>query len=117
MKKTLKTAPGGLAGQLDWITTVIPFAVILLLCAIFFKNPEGSGNVVASIRYFLGDELGSCYLLMGLGIFLCSLYIAFSRYGKIRLGDGEKPQYSSFQWGSMMFTAGLAADILLFPYQ
>ncbi|MCI9634828.1 MAG: BCCT family transporter [Hungatella sp.] len=114
MKKTLKTAPGGLAGQLDWITTVIPFAVILLLCAIFFKNPEGSGNVVASIRYFLGDELGSCYLLMGLGIFLCSLYIAFSRYGKIRLGDGEKPQYSSFQWGSMMFTAGLAADILFY---
>lgn len=100
--------------QLDLITTIIPFVCILLLCALFFFNPEGSGNVLASIRYFLGDELGGCYLVMGLGIFLCSLYIAFSRYGHIRLGEGEKPQYSSFQWGAMMFTSGLAADILFY---
>ena len=40
--------------------------------------------------------------------------MAFSRYGKIKLGNLEKPQYSSFQWGSMMFTAGLAADILFY---
>ena len=102
------------AKQLDWITTVIPFISIVFLCVLFFAAPEASGRVLSSIRYFLGDELGSCYLLMGLGIFLCSLYIAFSRYGTIRLGAGEKPQYTSFQWGSMMFTAGLAADILFY---
>ena len=100
--------------QLDWITTVVPFITILLLCILFFAVPEASGRVVASIRYFLGDEFGSCYLLMGLGIFLCSLYIAFSPYGAICLGADKKPQYSSFQWGSMMFTAGLAADILFY---
>ena len=100
--------------QLDLVTTLIPFICILLLCTVFFIDPEGSGSVLASIRYFLGDELGSCYLLMGLGIFLCSLYIAFSPYGSIVLGDEKKPQYSSFQWGSMLFTAGLAADILFY---
>jgi len=99
---------------LDLITTIIPFVCILLLCALFFFCPESSGNVLASIRYFLGDELGSCYLIMGLFIFLCSLYIAFSRYGHIRLGEDEKPEYSSFQWGAMMFTSGLAADILFY---
>lgn len=102
------------AGRLDWITTVIPFTCILFLCLVFFALPETSGRILASVRSFLGDELGACYLLMGLGIFLCSLYIAFSRYGAIRLGAGETPQYSSFQWGSMMFTAGLAADILFY---
>ena len=100
--------------HLDWITTIIPFVCIVFLCILFFVMPEKSGRVLASVRYFLGDELGSCYLLMGLGIFLCSLYIAFSRYGAIRLGTDQKPQYSSFQWGSMMFTAGLAADILFY---
>lgn len=102
------------SGKLDWVTTVIPFICILFLCALFFAVPDTSGRVVASIRYFLGDKLGSCYLIMGLGIFLCSLYMAFSRYGTISLGKEEKPQYSSFQWGSMMFTAGLAADILFY---
>ena len=102
------------ARQLDLVTTVIPFFCILLLCIVFFVYPEASGRILSSIRYFLGDELGSCYLVMGLGIFLCSLYIAFSRYGAIRLGQDEKPRYTSFQWGSMMFTAGLAADILFY---
>ena len=53
------------------------------------------------------------FLLSLIHIFL-SLYIAFSRYGTIRLGDCEKPAYSNFQWGSMMFTSGLAADILFY---
>lgn len=112
-KESINSAPK-LTKQLDWITTVIPFISILLLCVVFFVNPDGSGGVLASIRYFLGNELGSYYLLMGLGIFLCSLYIAFSKYGTICLGEEAKPQYSSFQWGSMMFTAGLAADILFY---
>lgn len=114
MKKTPANDRSRSAGPIDLVTTVIPFFCILLLCVVFFMDPDGSGRVLASIRYFLGDELGSCYLIMGLGIFLCSLYIACSRYGSIRLGEGEKPQYSSFQWGSMMFTAGLAADILFY---
>ena len=53
---------------------------------------------------------------MGLGAVICSLYMAFSRFGSIKLGDMEKPQYTAFQWGSMMFTAGLAADILFYSF-
>ena len=100
--------------QLDWITTVVPFIFILMLCTLFMLNPEGSSAILGSIRYFLGDQLGSYYLVIGLGVFLCSLYIAFSRYGSIKLGNIEKPEYSSFKWGTMMFTAGLAADILFY---
>lgn len=100
--------------QLDWITTVIPFISILILCALFILNPQASSNVLGNIRYLLGDRLGSYYLLIGLAVFICSLYMAFSRFGNIRLGNLEKPEYSSFKWGSMMFTAGLAADILFY---
>ena len=31
-------------------------------------------------------------------------------------GQEEKPKYSFFAWGSMMFTAGLAADILFYSF-
>ncbi|MEG0369761.1 MAG: BCCT family transporter, partial [Hungatella sp.] len=100
--------------QLDWVTTIVPFICIVLLCGTFMLNPEGSGKMLASIRFFLGNEFGSYYLLIGLGFFLCSLYMAFSKYGAIKLGNIEKPEYSGFKWGSMMFTAGLAADILFY---
>lgn len=112
MKKNFKQN-SNLKNQLDWFTTLVPFLCILALCFFFILSPDTSSAVLASIRFFLGDQFGSYYLIMGLGVFLCSLYIAFSRYGSIRLGDG-KPEYSPFQWGSMMFTAGLAADILFY---
>lgn len=54
------------------------------------------------------------YALLGVGIVGCTLYIAFSKFGKIKLGDCEKPQYRSFQWGTMIFTSTMAADILFY---
>ena len=101
-------------GKLDITTTLIPLAGIVFLCILFLTYPDQSGSVLASIRTFLGDELGSYYLIIGLFTFLCSIYMAFSRYGTIKLGNCEKPQYSNFKWGAMMFTAGLAADILFY---
>ncbi len=112
--KQTQTSPQTLQKRIDWVTTLVPFVTILLLCTLFMAAPQKSGDVLASIRWWLGDEMGSFYLLMGFGAFLCSLYIAFSKYGDIRLGNLKKPQYSPFQWGSMMFTAGLAADILFY---
>ena len=103
-----------LSKELDWTTTIIPFLCIVLLCVLFTLAPGRSASALASIRAFLGDELGFYYLVIGLFTFLCSLYIAFSKYGSIRLGKLDKPQYSNFKWGSMMFTAGLAADILFY---
>lgn len=105
-----------LIGQLDLVTTFLPFICIVALCLTFVLYPEKSSDILASIRYFLGDQMGSYYLIIGLGVFICSIYMAFSRFGKIKLGELEKPEYSNFKWGSMMFTAGLAADILFYSF-
>lgn len=103
--------------KIDWMITLIPLLIIIILCILFFYMPNESNNVLSQIRFFLGDTLGVYYLIIGLGIFLLSLFIAFSRFGKIRLGkQNEKPKYSFFAWGSMMFTAGLAADILFYSF-
>lgn len=103
--------------KIDLVTTVIPFVIILLLCTLFIFNPEGSTNVIGIIRSFLGDTLGLYYLVIGLGIFLISIWIAFSDIGKIRLGGkDEKPKYNFFTWGAMIFTCGLAADILFYSF-
>lgn len=101
--------------RLDPITTFLPFLLILLLCAAFLLAPEASKQYLDALRFFLQETFGTCYLAVGLGIFFLSLYLAFSRYGSIRLGAAsETPQYSNFAWGSMMFTCGLAADILFY---
>lgn len=103
--------------QVDWMITLVPFLLIVVLCILFFFMPDQSNAVLSQIRYFFGNTFGTYYLIIGLGIFLVSIYVAVSKYGDIVLGDpGEKPKYSFFAWGSMMFTCGLAADILFYSF-
>ena len=102
-------------GKIDWMITLVPLAIVIALCVLFFFAPEQSNAVLSQIRFFFGDTFGTYYLVIGLGIFIFSLYIAGSKYGNIVLGEqNEKPKYSFFAWGSMMFTCGLAADILFY---
>lgn len=104
-------------GTIDWLITIVPLAVVVGLGLLFFLMPEQSNRIISQIRFLFGDTLGVYYLVIGLGIFLISLFVAFSKYGTIVLGgQDEKPKYSFFAWGSMMFTAGLAADILFYSF-
>lgn len=103
--------------KIDWMITLVPLGIIIGLCVLFFLMPDQSNLVLGKIRFFFGDTLGSYYLIIGLGIFLLSLYVAGSKYGNIVLGKpDEKPQYSFLTWGAMMFTCGLAADILFYSF-
>ena len=103
--------------KIDWMITLVPLVLVVGLSVLFFLLPEQSNQVLSQIRFFFGDTFGVYYLLIGLGIFLVSIYIAASRYGTIVLGaPDEKPKYSFFAWGSMMFTCGLAADILFYSF-
>ena len=103
--------------KIDWMITLVPLGMIIALCILFFLMPERSNLVLSQIRFFFGDTFGVYYLIIGLGIFVLSLYLAGSKYGDIVLGQpGEKPKYSFFSWGAMMFTCGLAADILFYSF-
>ena len=104
-------------GKVDWMITLVPLVLVIALCLLFFLMPTQSNEVINNIRFFLGDTMGSYYLVIGLGVFLISMFFALSKYGNIVLGkQDEKPKYSFFAWGSMMFTAGLAADILFYSF-
>lgn len=103
--------------NIDPFTTFIPFICIFICCIFFIAAPSASTSALSAIRGFLENDLGSYYLVIGLGVFLTTLYMAFSKYGQIVLGKpGEKPKYSFFAWGSMMFSSGLAADILFYSF-
>lgn len=104
-------------GKIDWIITLVPLFLIIALCILFFIMPNQSNKILSQIRFFFGDTLGTYYLIIGLGIFILSIFIGSSKYGNIILGkQDEKPKYSFFSWGCMMFTCGLAADILFYSF-
>ena len=110
----MKTDRKTLGRELDWVSMIVPLTVVLIICALFMIFPDRSKLVLSVVRGFLGDDFGLYYALMGTGTLGCTLYIAFSKFGRIKLGDCEKPQYRSFQWGMMIFTSTMAADILFY---
>lgn len=100
--------------RIDWLTTLIPFAGVAILGIVFTLVPEGSKTILEAIRKFIGDDCGIYYAILGVGVFWLSIWTAFSKYGKVRLGGGNIPQYGNFIWGAMIFTSALAADIMFY---
>ncbi len=58
---------------------------------------------------------GSGTLLLTLIGFFLLVYVAFSRYGDIKLGDSA-PEYSTFKWVSMMISCGLGSATVYWAF-
>ena len=103
--------------RIDWMVTLVPFILIMSLAAYLFIFPDQANGAISKVRFFFGDTVGLYYLVIGLATLIVSVFLCVSKYGDIVLGDpDEKPKYSFFTWGSMMFTCGLAADILFYSF-
>lgn len=103
--------------RIDWMITLVPFILIVGIAVLLSVFPDESNVIISQVRFFFGDTLGIYYLVMGLAVLLISAFLSFSKYGDIVLGKPEeKPKYPFFVWGSMMFTCGLAADILFYSF-
>lgn len=93
-----------LRDEIDWIATLVPLFGVLFLGLLFLIFPDSSSAVLEGVRGFLGDQFSIYYAMLGVGVFLCSMYVAFSKYGRIVLGGNEsKVEYSNFQWGVEIF--------------
>ncbi|MBM6825419.1 BCCT family transporter [Veillonella magna] len=103
--------------NIDWMITLFPFFVIIGIALFLFIFPIQSNRIISEVRSFLGDTLGVYYLIIGIMVFITSIWLAGSKYGNLTLGNaGEQPQYTFWEWGCMMFTCGLAADILFYSF-
>lgn len=101
--------------KIDWVTMLCPFFIVVAMMVVFMISPKGSQNVVDTLRGFFGDTIGLYYPLLAIGCVVVALYVAMKpKYGNIRLGDSEKPLYSDFKWGTMIFTSTMAADIMFY---
>ncbi|MCJ7857857.1 BCCT family transporter [Corynebacterium kalidii] len=97
--------------------TVFGVAAVLMVSFITWGivSPATVGDVASTVFAWSLEHFG--WLLnstMMLGVIVMA-YLAFSRFGKIKLGkDDEKPEFSRFSWVAMMFGAGIGVGIFFF---
>ena len=65
--------------QIDWLISIIPIILVILLCIYFTTDPQGANLWIAQIRFYFTDTFGLYYLAIGLAVFLFSLPI-YPRY-------------------------------------
>ena len=75
-----------LKGRIDWVTTLIPFVIVLAMMLVFMLIPTQSKLFVDTLRSFFGDTIGIYYAILGIGCVLLALYLALKdKYGNIKL--------------------------------
>lgn len=95
----------------------IPFLIIIGLCILFFTYPNQTNEFFTLINPFFRDKMSILYLAVNLFVFIFSFFLAFSKYGNIKLGDkDEKPRFTFWGYGAMMFCAGLAGDLIYYSF-
>ncbi|MFW6289624.1 MAG: BCCT family transporter, partial [Mariniphaga sp.] len=91
-----------------------PAAILIVaFIAITLIVGEPMDQIFASIQSGISN-FGGWFFVLSVNLFLFFvLYIAFSRYGKIRLGGSKsKPEFSTTAWFAMLFSAGMGIGIL-----
>jgi len=95
--------------------TIVCIVIIGIFVALMAAMPDATLNVVNVIFDAVTSVMGVPILwFVFIGLFIC-LYLAFSKHGKVKLGEG-KPEFSMFSYIAMMMCAALAATATYYSF-
>jgi len=88
-------------------------AAALLVVGVAF--PKRAEQLFTTIQQAISDSMGWLYILSVAGFLFSALFLAFGRYGRIRLGpDDARPEFSYLSWTAMLFAAGMGIGLMFF---
>lgn len=89
----------------------VGIAIAVILYGVLFS--ENLVAVSGSIMMWVSTNFGWLYIVFVFFLCVFLTWLAFSKYGKIRLGkDGQKPEYSNFSWYAMLFCGGTGIGLV-----
>src|SRR4028118_365064 len=102
----------GIDPAVFWIAAVL--SAVFVAWGVFFADSLAA--IFDSVLFgFLVPNFGWVFILSSFGFLAFSLYLAFSRYGRIRLGaDDEQPEFRTVSWVAMMFSAGMGIGLMFY---
>lgn len=93
-----------------FVTSLSITLLFIIWGALFPKNLS---TVTSKIQSVLQVNFGWLYLASGTAFLAFLLYLAFSRFGQIKLGkDTDQPEFHTFTWLAMVFSAGMGIGLV-----
>lgn len=95
-----------LAGSSIAIVAIALWAII---------DPDAAATTIGDLLAWVTEGFGWFYILISTAFLVFVLFLALSRYGKVKLGpEHSKPDFGLFSWASMLFAAGIGTDIMFY---
>jgi glycine betaine transporter len=93
------------------------FGVALALVVVFVLwgviASENLGSTVGVVFGKVISNTGWVFVVASTGFVVLAALLAFSRYGRIRLGkDDDRPEFSTGSWVAMLFAAGMGIGLV-----
>ncbi len=100
--------------RIDWPSFGVCAAILVFSAIPLVAFPEESGAFLESLYTYIAGEFGVLYLLASVSVISFLAWLAFGRYGKVKLGsDDDKPEFGQLSWIGMLFCAGVGAGLLV----
>ncbi|MEV1292551.1 BCCT family transporter [Pseudonocardia sp. NPDC049635] len=99
----------------DWTIFGIGAALALLFVVWGIVSPASLGSTAQTMLDGLMRGGGWGFVLAATAFVAFALFLAFSRFGRIKLGtDVEQPEFRTVSWIAMMFSAGMGIGLMFF---
>lgn len=103
--------------NVDMQIAVPTLLLILLMVVSLLFFPMQIKPVINIIFSKIVDNFGWLYIVTCLASFAFLIWIVFSKFGDIKLGDpDEKPAYSNFAWNAMFFASGVGSSAVILGF-
>lgn len=103
----------------NWWVFVITAAFTAGFITWGLVDTDGMGRFATAALGAVSTNFGWLFSLLTLVVFVFMLVVSLSARGRIPLGaDGEKPEFSTISWITMLFAAGMGIGLLFYgPYE
>ncbi|RTE52780.1 BCCT family transporter [Arenibacter aquaticus] len=93
-----------------FFTSAITIIIIITLTLMYKESAE---QYFTAIQDYVARKSGWFFVLSANVFLIFMIYLAFSKYGQLRIGgQSAKPEFKTISWFAMLFSAGMGIGLL-----
>ena len=99
--------------RIDRPAFITSVAIIVVVCIPLAMAPDTAGRILQQIYDYIAQEFGVVFLLASVAVNGFLIWLAVSRFGKVRMGAPDQaPEFDTFSWIAMLFCAGIGGGLI-----